>query len=262
VITTGRRPFIVTREYVGIIGIIAGITHAWPLIPAIFLGCALVAGIIPRVVAGLAFVLLIAYTIALHMMVLGPGPTASFGFLALTVALTSSNRVWDWDITSTAPVWTVVPLRLYLGCAFWRAAWNKIGARWAAWPHALQSFGTMQLPHESAWYRSFMTSVVFPHATLFAGLVAVGEVTVGTCLLLGLGVRLAAPVGAFLTLNYFLLKGDVPWSVSNDLAFAFGLTVLAITGAGRVFGLDGLIVPLRHAGEQSAQSDQRRIGGG
>ncbi len=147
-----------------------------------------------------------------------------------------------------------MPLRLYFRFAFWRAARNKIGARWAAWPDALQSFGTMQLPHESAWYRAFMTSVVFPHAPLFAGLVAVAEVAVGTCLLLGLGVRLAAPVGVLLTLNYFLLKGDAPWSASNDLAFALGLTILAVTGAGRVLGLDSLITP-RHPVEQPAQGD-------
>jgi thiosulfate dehydrogenase (quinone) large subunit len=254
VITTGRRPFLVTREYVGVIGIIAGITHAWPPIPAIVLGCALVAGIIPRVVAALAFALLIAYTVSLHLWVLAPSPPAAYGFLALTVALTSTNRVLDWDLNGTTPLWTVVPLRLYFGFAFWRAAWNKIGARWAAWPDALQSFGTMQLPHESAWYRAFMTSVVFPHAQLFAGLVAVAEVAVGTCLLLGLGVRFAAPVGVLLTLNYFLLKGDAPWSVSNDLAFALGLTILTVTGAGRVLGLDSLIAP-RHPVEQPAQGD-------
>jgi uncharacterized membrane protein YphA (DoxX/SURF4 family) len=170
------------REYVGVIGIIAGLTHAWPPIPAIVLGCALVAGIIPRVVAGLAFALLIAYTVSLHLWVLAPSPPAAYGFQA------------------------------------------------------------------------FMTSVVFPHAPLFAGLVAVAEVAVGTCLLLGLGVRFAAPVGVLLTLNHFLLKGDAPWSVSNDLAFAIGLTILVVTGAGRVLGLDGLIAP-RHPVEQPAQGD-------
>jgi NADH dehydrogenase len=105
-----------------------------------------------------------------------------------------------------------------------------------------------------------MTSVVLPHATLFAGLVATGEVAVGTCLILGLGTRIAAPIGAFLTLNYFLLKGGALWSVSNDVAFVVGLLGLAITGGGRAFSLAALIAP-RHSMEQSTQRDEGRIGG-
>jgi uncharacterized membrane protein YphA (DoxX/SURF4 family) len=254
VITTGRWPFVVMRTYIGAVAVIAGMTHAWSPIPALALGAALLAGVAPRIVGALAFVLLAVRNVMQFGWVPGPNPFLAFGFLALTVALTSTNRLWDWPVQGVAPLWTVVPLRLYLGFAFWRAAWNKIGTKWAAWPDALHGFGTMNLPHEASWYRAFMTHVVFPHSTLFAGLVATGEVAVGTCLILGLGTRIAAPIGAFLTLNYFLLKGDAPWSVSNDLAFVVGLTVLAITGAGRVFGLDGLIA-LRHPMEQPTQSD-------
>lgn len=239
------------RTYVGVVAVIAGVTHAWSSIPAVVLGAALLLGVAPRIVGALAFVLLIVRSVMLFGWIPGPNPFMAFGWLALTVALTSTNRLWDWPVQGVAPLWTVVPLRLYFGFAFWRAAWNKIGPKWAAWPHALQSFGTMNLPHEAPWYRAFMTTVVFPHATLFAGLVATGEVAVGTCLILGLGTRVAAPIGAFLTLNYFLLKGDALWSVSNDLAFVVGLTVIAITGAGRVFGLDALIAP-RHPVEQPA----------
>ncbi|HZS61626.1 MAG TPA: DoxX family protein [Gemmatimonadaceae bacterium] len=256
-IATDRWPFLVLREYVGAVGIIAGITHAWPAgIVAIIIGALLVLGVATRWVAGLAAALLTAYSIKLGAIVQAPAVLAA---LALTVALASTDKLWDWK-HGTAPVMATVPARIYFGCAFWRAAWNKIGPKWAAWPDALTSFGTMNLPHEAPSYRAFMTTVVLPHATLFAGLVATGEVVVGTCLLLGLGVRIAAPIGAFLTLNYFLLKGDAPWSVSNDIAFVVGLTVLALTGAGRVFGLDGLIAA-RHPVEQATQRHEGRIGG-
>ena len=243
------------REYLGAVCIIAGVTHAWPAsILAIVLGCALLIGVATRWVAALAAVLLIVRDVMVFGWIPGPNPFMAFGLLAVTVALTSTDRVWDWPVRGTAPVWGVVPARIYYGFAFWRAAYNKIGPKWAAWPHALQSFGTMNLPHESPWYRAFMTTVVFPHVTLFAGLVATGEVAVGTCLILGLGTRVAAPIGAFLTFNYFLMKGDALWSVSNDLAFVVGLTVVAIAGAGRVFGLDGLVAT-RHPIEQPAQGD-------
>jgi thiosulfate dehydrogenase (quinone) large subunit len=263
VIATGRWPFIVMREYLGAVCIIAGLTHVWPAgMLAIVVGVALIAGLATRWVAALTALLLIALAIKMKAVVQAPAVLAA---LALSTALASTPRLTDWparwDSTrGTAPVWAMVPARIYFGCAFWRAAWNKIGAKWAAWPDALTSFGTMNLPHEAPWYRAFMTAVVLPHAKLFGGLVATGEVAVGTCLILGLGTRIAAPIGAFLTLNYFLLKCDAPWSVSNDLAFVVGLTVLAITGAGSAFGLDALITP-RHAVEQSTQGDEGRIGG-
>lgn len=246
------------RSYLGVVCIVAGVTHVWPAsVPAIIVGVALIVGVATRWVAGLAAVLLIAYSVKLGAVIQA---SAADGALALTVALTSTGRWWDWPVDSPAPLWGLVPARIYFGCAFWRAAWNKIGPKWAAWPDALQHFGAMNLSHEAAWYRAFLTTVVFPHAKLFAGLVATGEVAVGTCLILGLGTRFAAPVGAFLTLNYFLLKGDAPWSVSNDVAFVVGLAVLAITGAGRVVGLDALIAA-RHPVEQSTQRDEGRIGG-
>jgi uncharacterized membrane protein YphA (DoxX/SURF4 family) len=240
VIAPGRWPFIVAREYLGAVCIIAGITHVWPAgIVAIVVGAALMVGVKDQWVAAVAAVLLIALSIKTKAIIQAPAALAA---LAVTVALRSAT-----------------PARIYYGCAFWRAAWNKIGPHWAHWPDALTSFGTMNLPHEAPWYRAFMTAVVFPHATLFAGLVATGEVAVGTCLILGLGTRIAAPIGAFLTLNYFLMKGDAPWSVSNDLAFVVGLAVVAITNAGRVFGLDGLIAA-RHTVEQPTQGDEGRIG--
>ena len=246
------------REYLGAVCIIAGATHAWPAgILAIILGALLVLGIATRWVAGLTAVLLIAYSVKLGAIVQAP---AVLGALALTVALTSTDLWWDWPVRGTAPVWATVPARIYFGCAFWRAVWNKIGPKWEHWPNALTSFGTMNLPHEAPWYRVFMTDVVLPHATLFAGLVATGEVVAGTCLILGLGIRITAPLGAFLTLNYFLMKGDAPWSVSNDIAFVVGLTVLAIAGAGNVFGLDALI-SARHPVEQATQGHEGRIGG-
>ena len=258
VTTTGRWPFVIMREYLGAVSIIAGVTHVWPMIPAVVLGCLLVAGVATRWAAAIMGVALIAWSVKIGAII---QEQAAFGALAATVALSSNDRVWDWPVRGTAPVWAVVPLRIYYGCAFWRAAYNKIGAKWAAWPGALEGFGKLNLPHETPWYRAFMTHVVFPHATLFAGLVATGEVAVGTCLILGLGTRVAAPIGAFLTLNYFLLKGDTLWSGSNDQAFVVGLTVVAIAGAGRVFGLDALVAQ-RHPMEQPAQNDQGRVVGG
>lgn len=146
------------------------------------------------------------------------------------------------DLT-TAPGWVVVPLRLYLGAAFLSAASNKVGTgNWGNWPMWMGQVIAGRLPEVTPLYRPFLTAVVAPHVTVFAPLVALTEIAVGVALLLGGATRLAATVGILLTATYFLLDGMTVVDVSNDAAFIVGLTVLVFTAAGRVAGLDALLV--------------------
>jgi uncharacterized membrane protein YphA (DoxX/SURF4 family) len=143
---------------------------------------------------------------------------------------------------ATAPAWVVVPLRLYFGAAFLSAASNKIGsANWSHWPEWMAGVIAGRLPEVTPLYRPFLTSVVLPHITFFAPLVALTEVAVGIALILGGATRLAAAVGILLTANYFLLDGMTVVDVSNDAAFMVGLAILVTTAAGRVLGVDAML---------------------
>lgn len=89
------------------------------------------------------------------------------------------------------------------------------------------------------WYRAFVSSVVLPHASLFAALVVLAELYVATAMLLGLTTRLAGAVAILLLVNYLCAKGMTPWSpASNDSADIVLSLVVAIGAAGRTFGLD------------------------
>lgn len=144
---------------------------------------------------------------------------------------------------ATAPGWVVVPLRLYFGAAFLSAASNKVGTgNWGNWPMWMSETITARLPDVTPLYRPFLSGVVVPHTTIFAPLVALTEIAVGVALLLGGATRLAAAVGILLTTNYFLLDGTSVVDVSNDAGFVVGLAVLIVTSAGRVAGLDALLV--------------------
>jgi uncharacterized membrane protein YphA (DoxX/SURF4 family) len=90
-----------------------------------------------------------------------------------------------------------------------------------------------------AFYRPFLENVVQPNGLLFSQLVALGEIAVGICFILGLLTRPAAIVAMFLNLNYMLMKGLANGAGSNDRMFVGLELVFLLTAAGLVWGLDG-----------------------
>ena len=90
-----------------------------------------------------------------------------------------------------------------------------------------------------AFYRPFLENVVQPNGLLFSQLVAIAEISVGICLILGLLTRPAGIVAMFLNLNYMLMKGLVNSNGSIDRLFFAMEIVFVLTAAGLVWGLDG-----------------------
>jgi uncharacterized membrane protein YphA (DoxX/SURF4 family) len=94
----------------------------------------------------------------------------------------------------------------------------------------------------SAFYTSFLQSVVIPNAKLFSYLVMAGELIAGIGLLLGAFARISALIALLLFLNYMLAKGRWFWSPdSEDAAVFFIALVLMLGRAGRFFGLDSIL---------------------
>ena len=147
------------------------------------------------------------------------------------------------------PRWTLVPLRLYLGAAFLKAASGKIGANWQPWPGWMEGVIRDRLPRSVPVYQGVLASVVLPQVGFFAHAVACGEVAVGCLLIAGLATRAAAVGGIFLTLNYLLLNGagqllpgqGVFTFGSNDPVFVLGCVALLVGSAGRAFGADSFL---------------------
>ena len=108
----------------------------------------------------------------------------------------------------------------------------------AAFPAALSGF-VQRAGTPLPFYASFVSSVVVPHAPLFASLVIMGECYVAIGMLFGITTRLASLAAIFLLCNYMLAKGMVPWSpASNDAADIVIALVVGIGAAGRSFGID------------------------
>ncbi len=141
--------------------------------------------------------------------------------------------------TDTLPGWPVALLRAYLGLLFIPAGWGKVTAG-GDWVMRMPNFLLGHVEDMSGWYHAAIEAVVVPHAALFAYLVAWGELLIGVALLIGAFSRLAAALGAFMVLNFLWAKGLPLFMTMNHDALVIWLFVLvALTGAGRVWGLDG-----------------------
>ncbi len=89
-------------------------------------------------------------------------------------------------------------------------------------------------------YGDIISSLVIPNFTIFAWLLFLAELGVGLSLLTGTWTRLGALVGLAMSVNLGIGLADVPgeWIWSYVLMAAWHTTFL-VTGAGRVWGVDG-----------------------
>jgi uncharacterized membrane protein YphA (DoxX/SURF4 family) len=98
------------------------------------------------------------------------------------------------------------------------------------------------------FWRHFLEAVVVPHATVFAWVVALGELAVGLGLIAGLLTRVAAGGGALLMLSITVGAAKPAAGATWDDWITAGLTskfacllllALFAADAGRVWGFDG-----------------------
>jgi uncharacterized membrane protein YphA (DoxX/SURF4 family) len=102
---------------------------------------------------------------------------------------------------------------------------------------------TKHLEAATPLYRGFLETAVLPNADGFALLIVLGEALAGFCLLLGFCTRLGALVGMWLVLNFMLTKGLADFDGSQDRLFFASCAVFALSAAGLVWGLDGVLRP-------------------
>lgn len=261
--------FVPMRLYAGLIlitsALIAGEDGTLWLAPeksgvpsAAIVGLQLLAGVALALGLFTPFAALLAAALVVHALVVSgnlglltlvsPGPFNAVTMLLVTIACGRAGMKFGVDemlarrrgaaAAGVSPRWALAVMRVYLGAAFLRAAWNKVGAEWTRWPDDMAGFAGRQSVQSIAIYRSFLVDFVFPHIHFFAPAVTISEIVVGICLVTGVMTRGAALLGAFLTLNYMLMKGSQLWMPSNDPVFVLGALTVAVGAAGRAFGAD------------------------
>lgn len=132
----------------------------------------------------------------------------------------------------------ILLLRLSIGWVFFYAGWDKA-----------RTFFTSA---EDWTATGFLSHLEGPPADFFATLAgstivdylnAYGLLLIGTVLILGIFVRWSAFWGTVIMLLYFLASypAEHAFIVDDHIVYAFVLIALAAVGAGRVWGLDGII---------------------
>jgi thiosulfate dehydrogenase (quinone) large subunit len=154
-------------------------------------------------------------------------------------------------VSRVVPAWALLPLRLFLGLTFIDAGVGKLlsPAWFGAGP---QSFAALA----SSFVKGSplvgpVRAVVLAHPFLFAVLLAVLELVVGVCAVIGLASRLAAGVGMGLSLTFFLTASwrVRPFFYGADLPFAAGWLTLLLAGHGGLPSVDATLLR-RHRSER------------
>jgi thiosulfate dehydrogenase [quinone] large subunit len=145
--------------------------------------------------------------------------------------------------------WALLPLRLFLGLTFIDAGAGKLlsPAYFGAGP---RSFAALARGFaEGSPLAGLVRAVVLPHPFLFALLLAVLELVVGVCAVLGLVSRLAAGVGLGLSVSFFLTASwrVRPFFYGADLPFAAGWLTLLLAGHGGLPSVDAVLLRRRRA---------------
>jgi uncharacterized membrane protein YphA (DoxX/SURF4 family) len=163
------------------------------------------------------------------------------------------------DKRMVAPEAWIVVLRIVVGAWFVKAVWTKLALGFLAgvipYPAVSPRFlafhpkrvAEFAAGNPIGWYKDYLENTVMPNASLWATLQAYGEVAVGIGLALGFLTGLSALVGLYLSLNFGLASQWMsPGQQGFHVMLVTAMIVLLATRAGRLFGLDALI--LRNAG--------------
>jgi thiosulfate dehydrogenase [quinone] large subunit len=126
-----------------------------------------------------------------------------------------------------------LPLRLFLGVTFVYAGIQKLTD-----PQYFRISSAGYIGKQIAGFAAgspiggFLVHVVVPHALIFGGLIAWGELAIGLGVLVGFLVRPAAFFGVLLSLIFFLSASwrVHPYFYGSDIVFLFSWSVIALAG--------------------------------
>jgi uncharacterized membrane protein YphA (DoxX/SURF4 family) len=140
-------------------------------------------------------------------------------------------------------LWYIALLRVYVGYYLLLQGIRKFQRDFPRSDWIGRQIGDLATVDLYPWYKRFLVDYVVPHHELFGNLVMIGEIAVGSCLLLGLLTRLSAAVGLFMLINYYLGPGMARGgaALAQQQTFIVLLIIFILSNPGRTLGLDGLL---------------------
>ncbi|RIK42072.1 MAG: DoxX family protein [Chloroflexi bacterium] len=151
--------------------------------------------------------------------------------------------------SDTRMAWLWLIVRVYLGWQWLTSGWGKLTPAWLGGGEALQGFWerAVAIPEQGRppiafdWYRGFIQFMLDNGwYTWFAPLIAYGEILIGTALILGAFVGIAAFFGGLMNWN-FIMAGTAS---TNALLFTLAILLMLAWKTAGYYGLDRYLLPL------------------
>ena len=139
------------------------------------------------------------------------------------------------------PLGYLVPLRILCGLILLLEGWGKLQHGWL---HGTPLLGMLDGWIESNKTYGFFVPIVQTaraHPKIFGALIALGELSVGLSMLLGLLTRLFAFIGALLLFSIAFGNGQGLVPPGNALLMGAIFVVFIVAPPGRVLGLDAFL---------------------
>ena len=150
--------------------------------------------------------------------------------------------------TRVAPLWLLI--RLYVGYAWLRAGWEKLGEPTWIGAQAGSALGDLirtallttarDQAATPGWYANVLRDVVLPHAAAFSYAITFGEILAGLGVLLGLVTGVAAFWGSVINAS-FLLAGTAS---TDPVLFILAVGLMLAWRVAGYYGLDRWLLPL------------------
>jgi len=140
--------------------------------------------------------------------------------------------------TTALPVFII---RIGLGICFLLSGWDKISRE--SYAKSMEFIFNVHWKDAAyGFYQPFLDTFVIPNLEFWAFVVTWGELAIGVGFVLGVFTRAAALSAIFLGINILFAYGGLTVFRNADVGFMLGSLALFLCAAGRMAGIDGLLI--------------------
>ena len=139
------------------------------------------------------------------------------------------------------PLAYLVPLRLLFGAILALEGWGKLRGDWLHGTPLLRNLDRWLADDRPYSFIMPVVSVAHAHPKIFGSLIAIGELSIGVCMLIGLVTRASSVLGALMLLSIAAVSGQGLAPPGNALLMGAMFLLFVVVPPGRVLGLDAVL---------------------
>src|SRR6187551_3250752 len=139
------------------------------------------------------------------------------------------------------PLAYLVPLRLLFGAILSIEGWSKLRGDWLHGTPLLRNLDRWLADDRPYGFVMPIVNVAHAHPKIFGSLIAIGELSIGVCMLVGLVTRASSALGALMLLSIAAASGQGLAPPGNALLMGATFVLFVVMPPGRVLGLDAVL---------------------